>query len=234
MSDLDRSYGFRVPVLTEDANLRDALGRIAALGHQAVPSAVGASITLIERGRSVTMGSSNELAVELDVAQYDARDGPCLTAAREMRTIMTTAADAEVPEGWRLFRAACRRVGVAGSMSVPLMLGDDVEGGFNLYMGDAASVGPADLPLVSGFASHAAAIVLNARAYWAAAVLSQNLAVALETRGVIERAKGVLMGAMGITANEAFDELRKRSQRENRKLNVVAADLVGEPEPEEQ
>jgi hypothetical protein len=111
------------------------------------------------------------------------------------------------------------------------MLGGELKGGFNLYGTDVGAFGREDVQLGTAFASQATAVVLNAQAYWAAADLSRNLATALETRGVIERAKGVLMANLGLTADEAFDELRKRSQQQNRKLNELAVEITDEATP---
>ena len=183
------------------------------------------SITLIEGNRAVTMGSSNDLALELAKAQCQAGEGPCLTAARVKRTISS---DANVAAQWPAFRDASERLGVTSSLSVPLLLRDDVEGGFNLYRYAPLPVPPEERQMTLAFDSQAAAVVLNARAFWKATELARNLAVALQTRGLIERAKGVLMRTMGLSAEEAFDELRKRSQRTNRKLHTIAAEITAE------
>ena len=58
--------------------------------------------------------------------------------------------------------------------------------------------------------------------------MSRNLTAAMDHSGVIEQAKGVLMGARRISAEDAFDLLRQRSQHENRKLRDVALDIVAE------
>ena len=221
------SGGIAVPLLTDDTNLRDALTRIAVLGHEAVPACTAASITLIERGRAVTMGSSNDIAVDLDDAQYRRDAGPCLAAAREQRTIVLH--DAKDAAAWPEFRAASARAGIASSISVPMTLGTDaLEGGVNIYGAGGDAFAPADVILTSTFASQATAVVLNTRAYWTAAELARNLAVALETRGAIERAEGILMGTRGLTDEEAFDALRVRSQLENRTLHDVATSVLDE------
>jgi AmiR/NasT family two-component response regulator len=54
------------------------------------------------------------------------------------------------------------------------------------------------------------------------------LAIALESRAVIEQAKGVLIAGHGFSDDEAFDELRRRSQATNRKLHDVASAVVDE------
>ena len=65
-------------MLTEDANLQAALQRIADAGHSLLPTCAGASVTILEQGRSRTMGATNDLALKLDESQYELDDGPCL------------------------------------------------------------------------------------------------------------------------------------------------------------
>ena len=61
--------------------------------------------------------------------------------------------------------------------------------------------------------------------------MAHNLSAAMEHRGVIEQAKGILMGAHRISADDAFNLLRQRSQNENRKLRDVALDVVADSQP---
>ena len=69
-------------------------------------------------------------------------------------------------------------------------------------------------------------MIAYARSYWNALELSQNLQTAMAHRAEIEQAKGVIIGATGATADEAFDVLVKQSQHENRKLRDIAIELV--------
>ncbi len=66
----------------------------------------------------------------------------------------------------------------------------------------------------------------NAQAYWGARDHIKNLDEAMRSRAVIEQAKGILMARSSLDPDEAFDMLRRASQRENRKLRDVATDLV--------
>ncbi len=73
----------------------------------------------------------------------------------------------------------------------------------------------------------AAVVVSNVAAYWSASDLGQQLRHAMESRSVIEQAKGMLMAQLpGLDADGAFDVLRRASQRENRKLRDIAQQIV--------
>jgi GAF domain-containing protein len=233
MSDEDRqrvSPGFDAlnrTLLTDDANLAEALRRVAGAGCGLLTNCASASVTIIERGRAITVGSTSDVAEALDDAQYSAGDGPCLTAARDGVLVRIDQADTE--QRWPNF---CRRAverGVHSSLSIPLALsGDDAWGGFNVYGSVAAGFTDDDEQLCQAFAAQASIVVSNAQAYWASLELSRNLSKAMESRGVIEQAKGILMSTRRVSADDAFDLLVARSQKENRKLRQVAEDILRE------
>lgn len=102
-------------------------------------------------------------------------------------------------------------------------------GALNFYSRVEEAYSPQDLDLATAFAAQAAIVISNAQAYLGAQRLADQLSVALESRIVIEQAKGLLM-AGGRTGAEAFEILKRASQRENRKVRDVAADVVAEAE----
>ena len=75
-------------------------------------------------------------------------------------------------------------------------------------------------------AAQAGLAVASSLSYWHEHSLVLHLQEALRSRPVIEQAKGILMASQGCDADEAFDTLRRASQRENRKLRDVAVDFV--------
>jgi hypothetical protein len=116
---------------------------------------------------------------------------------------------------------------VHSSLSVPLNLArESTSGGFNVYGSVSAGFSDNDEHLCQAFAAQASIVVSNAQAYWASLELSANLSKAMESRAVIEQAKGILMTTYRVTADDAFDLLVARSQTENRKLRDIASDLV--------
>ncbi len=76
------------------------------------------------------------------------------------------------------------------------------------------------------FADQAAIVLANAQVYWDARLLSENLTEALQSRETIDHAVGIIMASRGRSPKDAFQVLVRVSQRENRKLREVAADLV--------
>ena len=76
-----------------------------------------------------------------------------------------------------------------------------------------------------------AVVVSNVVAYWDAIALSRNLGGAMEHRGVIEQAKGVLMGAHHVSADDAFNRCDNAPKTENRKLRDIGLDVVADTQP---
>lgn len=110
-----------------------------------------------------------------------------------------------------------------------MIAGEEAVGALNFYSRRENGFDAKDETLGTAFAAQAAIVIGNARAYWDAHVLAEQLSQALESRAAIEQAKGLLM-SNGLTSEAAFDVLRKASQRQNRKLQHVAADLVAQAE----
>ena len=214
-------------LLTEDSNLQAGLRRIAEAGCSLLANCAGASVTIIERNRPKTVAATNELAVSIDEGQYEVDDGPCLAAARESRVIRIDDVPADLR--WPNYSVAATKAGILSSLSLPLHLEtESYRGGLNVYGQVLGAFSDADEELGSMFAEQASIIVANTRAYWAAFEMTRNLTAAMESREVIEQAKGVLMVTHRLTADAAFDRLRLRSQAENRKLRDIAADVVAD------
>ncbi len=204
---------------------RQGLRRIAEMGETAIPGADVTGLTMLdENGRPTTFVCTNEEAFEVDQMQYDEGDGPCLSAYRNGQVVRVESNRTE--RRWPAFsRRACER-GVLSSLSVPLVVDGQGIGALNFYARPESAFTDADEKLGMAFAEQAAVIMANAQAYWGARNHSMHLDEAMRSRAVIEQAKGIVMARSSISADAAFDVLRRVSQRENRKLRDVASDLV--------
>jgi GAF domain-containing protein len=211
--------------LLGEMTLAQTLTRVAELTQAALPAARSVGLTLHIDGRDSTPIFSNALAPEIDEAQYEADDGPCLSAFRERQR--TAIADTAEPGRWEAFRAAALARGIRSTLSLPLLVAPDrAVGAMNLYAGEPEAFTGNDSHTGEMFATQAAIVLANAQSYWDARQLSDDLSQAMHSRAVIEQAKGILMGAEGITADEAFAMLVTASQRENRKLRDIASRIV--------
>ena len=116
--------------------------------------------------------------------------------------------------------------GAGSSLSIGLPIEDQVIGALNVYAEKVYAFDDDAIVLAQTFAGYAAVALANAHLYDTTATLAQQMQAAMESRAVIEQAKGIIMGERRCTADEAFAILTKVSQDSNRKLRDVAAALV--------
>jgi GAF domain-containing protein len=204
--------------------LDDTLLEVSRLAVEALEADM-AGLTLLDAdGRATTAVATKPEAVEVDQAQYDADRGPCLDAFREAQVKRVDDVRSEVR--WPEFADAAAAHGVLSSLSLPLVIQGEGIGALNLYSGRPEHFSEVHEAGGSEFASGAAVALASARAYWAQAERADGLARAMESRAVIEQAKGVIIATTGASADEAFELLRAQSQSENRKLREIAAEIV--------
>jgi GAF domain-containing protein len=213
--------------LVAHKSVGDTLLEVSRITTEVMPAAVMAGVTLLgEDGRPTTGVFTDDQAPEIDVAQYRSGKGPCLDAWRQRRVVrieVMAEAFSDYPE----FAEAASAHGIASTLSLPLVAGDNGVGALNLYSARANGFSADDETVGVELASAAAIVLANATAYWAAAELSEQLSQAMRSRAVIEQAKGILMArSPELSPDEAFDLLRRASQRENVKLREIAQRLV--------
>lgn len=218
-------------------SIEDTLDQIARLARDGIGAADYAAVTTLRDGRPETTVATDPMLALIDQVQYDNDHGPCLDSYRtgEVLRIEDTTED----ERWRKFSLAAAEHGIRSTLSLPLMTDTEGIGALNLYSSTPGSFTPADQQTAMRFSQPAAVLLANAQMFWEARKLADNLGAALETRAVIEQAKGIVMALQEVDADRAFDVLRRASQRENVKLHVIAQRLVdrasaGRPTPPEE
>jgi GAF domain-containing protein len=127
-------------------------------------------------------------------------------------------------------RTAVER-GAGSSMSIPVPVQGEVSGALNIYGAEARAFDARALETGTALAAYASVALANIHLYEARGQVAEQLQSAMQSRAVIEQAKGILMGARRCTADEAFAILADLSQRSNRKLRDVAQALVQEAGP---
>jgi GAF domain-containing protein len=202
--------------------------RVAALTVGAVPAAAFVGIALLDESERVTTAIfTDEQAPQIDQAQYDEGRGPCLDAWRQKRIVRLRDVAVDGMDAYPAFSRACLDHGIHSTLSLPLVASDRGVGALNLYA-DHADAFSADDEQVGGELATAASVVLaNAAAYWGAYDLSQQMSEAMQSRAVIEQAKGMLMArSSGMSSDEAFQLLARASQRENVRVRDIAQRIV--------
>jgi GAF domain-containing protein len=220
MDELARLPDLLQEFVTGSRPLNDTMTDVADLAIAAVGCDM-AGLTLRDgHGRASTVVYTSQMVPEMDQAQYDYDRGPCLDASRTQT--ITRIDDTTTDTRWPEFAAEAVVHGVRSTQSFPVVVAGAGLGALNLY--DRRPRYFVDASEVVGrlFASQTALLA----SYRNNTEEVDGLRTALRTRAVIEQAKGIIMAATGCTAEQAFDVLRQQSQRENRKLNQVAQEIV--------
>ena len=186
--------------------------------------AVGVTVVMEDRPRTAAYTTAGTL--EIDAVQYAVGDGPCLDAFRNGRENLVDFAGAE--ERWPAFIEGCDPGDVQTLLAMPLESGGRRFGALNLYGYSPNAFDRTDIALVRMASQRAADALAAAVRFAGARAVAAQMEQAMASRAVIEQAKGVLMGRLGIEETVAFELLRRQSQEQNLKLRTLAAQLVAE------
>lgn len=216
-------------LVTAGLSLDDLLTTVAGFAAQAIPGADGAGVTLI-RPTGDTLGIAAWAVTEpfvrqIDIIQYETlQEGPCITCMQERVAVVSGSLGSD--HRWPRFGGRVSRLGVASSLSLPLLIADQVVGSINCYAHATDVFGEHAVQLGTQFAGPAAVSVYNAQLIAEARETAGQLQRALVSRTVIDQAIGIIRARSGSTAEEAFDRLRHISQNENTKLHEIARRVV--------
>ena len=176
-------------------------------------------------GRLRVMASSSERSRLLELLEIQNDEGPCLDCFRGGQPVLV--ADLAVEDGrWPTFSEEATRVGFGAVYALPMRLRDETIGALNLFHRKPEALTEAGLRLAQAFADVATIGILQQRAIQRGADLADQLQTALNSRLIIEQAKGVLAEREQTDMGAAFEMLRRYARRSGRKLSEVAAEVV--------
>jgi transcriptional regulator with GAF, ATPase, and Fis domain len=209
--------------MSGQGDVRRTLQRIVDLAVEAIPGCDHAGISVLKGGKGSTPAASDDVPPLVDAIQYETGEGPCLSAIREHEVFQT--GDLRSEARWPRFAArAAEATGVSSMIGFRLFVAGDTLGALNLYSKSVDAFDEASRNAGLVYAAHAAMAL-------SAAMHGEQMDQALQSRDLIGQAKGILMAREGVNADEAFDMLRRASQRLNMKLRDVAGDMVDSARP---
>jgi GAF domain-containing protein len=212
-------------VVMVDRTLEQVLTEITDIASEAIPGAESTSTTLIRADKPFTAAHSGEMSLAADELQYAHGYGPCIDAGRG--GVVLRIDDVREESRWPDYMAHVQETGVRSSLSVPLPYQGTSVGALNVYSSKpAAFASPESLEAGLEVAETIAVAVVNADAHAQLSDQARNMRLAMDSRAVIEQAKGVLMAQRHVDADQAFEILREASQRYNRKLRDIALGIV--------
>src|SRR3954451_2486225 len=221
---LARTFLRLADTLVDDFDVVDFLHRLS-VDSVSILGAQAAGVMLDDgRGGLRLVASSEERMRLLELFELQAAQGPCLDAFRTGRTHQ-----ADTNEGrrrWPGFAGAAGDVGFHLMCGVPLQLRGRVIGALNLFRESDTSFTDTELVLAQAMAEGAAIGLLHQRALANGHLLAEQLQTALQSRVIIEQAKGMISEYLNISIDDAFQVLRGRARDNNLKLTKLAQDVT--------
>ncbi len=193
------------------------LQAIVDLGLQTITHADSAGVTVRRGKRLTTPAWTHEVVVQVDQAQYDLGEGPCIDAVWVDDVYRID--DMATEERWPRYAPAALDLGIVSMLSIRLTTPRDVVGGLNFYATRPRAFDDDDVQIAHSFAEHAAP----------ALAVSQELSglrSALQTRHRIGAAQGILRARHGLTLDQAFTVLVRVSRDSNTVLRDIAEMVV--------
>ena len=192
----------------------------------ALLAASAAGVVLADpRGELRVAAASSEEVGLLELFQLQNDQGPCLECFRTGRPV--TASDLTgSAQRWPRFAQAAAQSGFASVEALPMRLRDQIIGALNLFRAEPEPLDPADLRIGQALADVATIGLLHERNVRRRDTVAEQLQAALNSRVIIEQAKGKLAERLSIDMDRAFTMLRDYARASNQRLTDVARDFV--------
>ncbi len=171
------------------------------------------------------MASSSERTEALELLQAQNDEGPCFECYHDERPVVSEDLTADANR-WPTFAPAAVRAGFASVHAIPMRAHGQTIGALNLFRSGTGRLAAADVPVSQGMADIAAIGLLNERQARESHDTVSQLQRALQSRVVIEQAKGLLAERLQVSMDEAFARLRGYARGHSRRLSEVADELI--------
>ena len=181
-----------------------------------------------QRDQLQFVAGSNEDVKRLELFQVQVHEGPCLDAFRTGRPVVNADLH-DAGERWPQFAERAAAAGYRSVHAFPLRLRQEVIGAIGVFGTERGDWEPADVHIAQALAHVATIGLLQERAIHRGEVLSEQLQSALNSRVVIEQAKGAIAQARDVTVDEAFEIMRSHARQTQRLLGDVALAALTDP-----
>ncbi|GAB3546320.1 GAF and ANTAR domain-containing protein [Arthrobacter tumbae] len=209
------------------SDMQEFLNELAVLSARSVSGNgedVLCGITLLRRRRAATVAYNSETAKSMDELQYAFKEGPCLTAASEQRTIVVD--DFATENRWPEYSEVVSGHGLRSILSAPFTIGAGAHAAMNLYSYRPGSFRNEEVTFAESYARQASKGLQLALRMAHYSEEADNRSRAMESRTDIDVAVGIVMAQNRCSQAVAFEILQRASNTRNVKLRVIAAEIV--------
>lgn len=194
-----------------------------------VVDAAGAGVMLARDGGGLHfVAASEERVVQAEQQQTELESGACFEAYTTDQIVVVE--DLEAETRWPRYSRRVTALGLRAVLGLPMHACGQRIGVMNIYRAEPTRWTDEQLAMAEVVTAMGAGYILNANQLRAQHDLGEQLHRAIESRDAIGQAKGILMARERVGADEAFEQLRTRSQQQNRKLREIAEAIIEEHE----
>lgn len=222
-SEFALSFSETARILFSAGSVKDTLASVVDLAVETIEGCDYAGLFLLDGDIVSTPVATDPVVVAVDALQHQTMQGPCLDAITLRLTFYADDLDKDMR--WLHFAPQAVKAGIRSVLALPLVAAPQ-QGALNLYARYPAAFGVGDRARAAILVSLASLAISVAHTHEDEERHAANLHAALATRETIGEALGILMERERITANQAFEILRRASQHLNIKLREVAQNLV--------
>ncbi len=213
--------------LVEDFDLVSFLHTLTTNAAQVSGAGAVGLLLTDHQDRVRYVASSNEEGRMLELFQIQNEDGPCLDAIETGRPVVNVDLG-EASDRWPIFAPAARAAGFHSVHAFPMTLRNQTIGALNIFGVDEWSFDPGDVVLVQALADVATIAIIQERSRQQAEVVTEQLQAVLNSRIVIEQAKGALARSESVTVSEAFDVMMVTARSTGQKLPDIARAVLSD------
>jgi transcriptional regulator with GAF, ATPase, and Fis domain len=211
--------------LVDDFDVLDLLAMLTERCVTVIGASAAGLMLIDQRGGLQVAAASSEAARLLELFELQASEGPCLDCCRTGLPVsepdLNTGGDR-----WPAFGVEARALGFQAVQAVPMRLRGNVVGALNLFQAEPGEMQPEVLEISPALADVATIALLQERAIRRSEALAEQLQAALNSRIVLEQAKGVLVASGAVDMDHAFAALRGYARDHNHRLAELAAEVV--------
>ncbi len=211
--------------MVDDFDVIDFLHRLVQRSMDLLGCAEVGLLLANPAGRLQVMASSSERSEALELLQSQNEEGPCFDCFRGSQLVVSENLAGE-RDRWPSFAQAAVDRGIASVHAIPMRVRGETIGALNLFSTEMGRIAERDVPLGQGMADIAAVALLQERSIRETRGVVEQLQGALDSRVLIEQAKGVLAERAHVSVDTAFVCVRTYCRAHNRRLSDVAREVV--------
>jgi len=222
---LVRAFVFLADTLVADYDVVDFLHELCDRCVEVLGVAAAGVLLADPQGQLTLVSASNADMRALEVFELQRAEGPCAEAYRDGH-VVTVGDLSGCVERWPNFAPRAMQIGLRSALAVPISLRAQRIGALNLFATEPGRFEEADVLAARGLADVTAIGILQERAAREQEEVAGHLQHALDSRVLLEQAKGAISERLGVGPDEAFDLLRRYARPRGLKLSQVARDAV--------